>query len=123
LKSTDQNSTDLRVGPNGCHAAIIIRGEHFWCDQQTGHTGWPHGSTAAETIWRGIGPAEDPADTESGRPVSGAYRDDTASYVFDLVDPATEERWSIYRCDTCFALVTGLDAADHGEWHAAEATR
>jgi hypothetical protein len=42
----------------------------------------------------------------------------TASYLLDLIDPHTEERYSIYRCDTCFALVASEDAADHGQWHA-----
>lgn len=48
------------TGPGGCPAALIVRGEHFWCDREAPH-GWPHGSTAAEAIWRGSGPAEAPA--------------------------------------------------------------
>lgn len=45
-------------GPNGCNAAIIIKGEHFWCEEQPGrgydkcdHGGWAHGNAEAETIW------------------------------------------------------------------------
>lgn len=44
--------------------------------------------------------------------------DHTASYVLDLVDPHTEERYALYRCDECFALVLSEDATDHGQWHA-----
>ena len=53
--------TDLRTGPGGCHAAITIRGEHFWCDMKAPHRGWPHGNSDAEAVWRGEGAAEDPA--------------------------------------------------------------
>ena len=39
------------TGPNGCTHALIVKGEHFWCDEQADHTGWPHGSTTAQTVW------------------------------------------------------------------------
>lgn len=39
------------AGPKGCTHALIVKGEHFWCDEEAGHTGWPHGSVAAQTIW------------------------------------------------------------------------
>lgn len=53
--------TAIPTGPGGCHAALMIKGEHFWCDNPAPHPGWPHGSTAAEAVWRGEGAAEDPA--------------------------------------------------------------
>lgn len=42
-----------------------------------------------------------------------------ASYLLDLVDPNTEERFSLYRCGTCLALVVSEDVRDHGRWHVA----
>lgn len=56
-----ESYTEEPLGPGGCNAAINIKGEHFWCDNKFPHRGWPHGSTAAETIWRGSSAAEDPA--------------------------------------------------------------
>jgi hypothetical protein len=38
-------------GPKGCTHALIVKGEHFWCDEEAGHTSWPHGSVAVQTIW------------------------------------------------------------------------
>lgn len=45
---------------NSCSAALVIRGEFFWCDMMnqmaTGskdHQGWAHGNKAAEAIWKG----------------------------------------------------------------------
>lgn len=52
---------DLHTGPGGCHAALIIKGKHYWCEERHPHRGLPHGSRAAEAIWRGEGPDEDPA--------------------------------------------------------------
>lgn len=49
--------------------------------------------------------------------MTAEHVDHTASYLLDVEDPASEEHWSIYRCDTCFALVASADAADHGHWH------
>ena len=51
------------AGPHGCRAAVIIAGEHHWCDLTAPHGYWPHSSVAAQTIWRGVGPYEiHPAD-------------------------------------------------------------
>lgn len=33
-----------------CRSALIIKGEHFFCDRPEGHDS-PHGSKAAESIW------------------------------------------------------------------------
>lgn len=52
-------SDDIRTGPGGCHAALSLQGEHFWCDGKAPHPGIPHGSTAAEAVWRGVGADED----------------------------------------------------------------
>jgi hypothetical protein len=35
-----------------CDSALIIAGEHHWCDQRgTDHSGWPHANKAAQAVW------------------------------------------------------------------------
>lgn len=37
-----------------CTAALVIKGEHFWCDSEPpNHPGWAHGNSAAGAIWDG----------------------------------------------------------------------
>ena len=62
---------DIRTGPGGCHAALIVKGEHFWCQEQHPHPGLVHSSRAAEAIWRGEGAAEDPAAAWADAEVDG----------------------------------------------------
>ncbi len=50
----------MTTGPNGCTAAVSVRGEHHWCDERAPHPGLPHGSTGAGgLVWCGVGPDED----------------------------------------------------------------
>lgn len=52
LRSQLDEREHPRKGPGGCHAALIIAGGHFWCDLTAPHGGWPHSSTAAESMER-----------------------------------------------------------------------
>jgi len=37
-----------------CPAAVMVKGEHCPCDEGLGHTGWPHGNTEHQLVWRGV---------------------------------------------------------------------
>lgn len=41
----------------------------------------------------------------------------TATNVFDVDDASSGERFTIYRCDVCCALVLNVDVTEHLEWH------
>lgn len=36
-----------------CRGALNLKGEHFPCQEEAGHLGWPHRNGDAEAIWVG----------------------------------------------------------------------
>ena len=43
--------TDPTTGDVTCGSALIIKGQHFPCDEKEPHDGWAHGNSDAEAIW------------------------------------------------------------------------
>ena len=41
----------------------------------------------------------------------------TATIVFDVEDAANGERFTIYHCDECKALILSEEAREHLQWH------